>query len=360
MSQRIFDRNNYKKRTLDTFEILGAYFIDIYYNHLYIEAKRFRASGSVNSITEGYKVALTAFLNGVENPKHYKKTLVGIHSYFIASGMTSITFSECIERITEEFIPADYYSSVSKTQKTSILKLVITQSNRVLIEKIVRRFLDLIIDNHDEPANIRILQDEYIDILILEREGVYHRFISTQAKTPNTSTASIKMIESMQIEIKKLCNEKYELKQTVTNLKKIILKKEFELRKSIETAEELSTQLADITAPVAQIQPVVQTQSIMPIQPVSRINETVEKIELSDFMQDPAFNRELDNIRSVDVDNIGDISKQLMEIKGSIDSSHSNEFDNSGIDGIDGIDNQTNNTSTKNEKSSYVFDLSDF
>ena len=36
MNERIFDRNNYKKKTLDTFEILAAYFVDIYYNHVYI------------------------------------------------------------------------------------------------------------------------------------------------------------------------------------------------------------------------------------------------------------------------------------------------------------------------------------
>lgn len=239
-SVRIFDRNNYQKKTLDTFEILAAYFVDIYYNHLYIEAKKLRTNNSVKSITEGYKHTLNAFLLGVENPKLYKKTLVGIHSFFISSGFTSMSFTECIERITGEFIPSDYYASVSKQQKVSILKLVICQSNKSVVEKIVRKFLSLIIDNHDDADNIRILQDEYIDLLMVEREGIYHKFISTQAKNSKTANINIVMVESMQNEIKTLCKEKFELKKITTSLKKIILSKEYELREKRTIIETLT------------------------------------------------------------------------------------------------------------------------
>lgn len=235
---RILDRSKYSKRTLDTFEILAAYFIDIYYNHLYIEAKKLRTNGTVHSVTEGYKHTLNAFLHGVENPKLYKKTLIGIHGFFLDAGISSISFAECIERITEEFIPKDYYDSVTKQQKISILKLVICQSNRVFIEKLVRKHLFMIIDYHNDADNIRLLQDEYIDVLIMERQGVYHRFISTQTKT-NKSASHIDtaLFENMQNEIKILCKDKYELKMLIVNLKKIIIKKEGELQESKEKSE---------------------------------------------------------------------------------------------------------------------------
>lgn len=224
---RIFDRNNYQKKTMDCFEVMGAYFVDIYYNHLFIEGKKLRTNKSASSITEGYKHALNAFLQGVENPKTYKKILVGIHSFFISSGFTSISFSDCIERVTEEFIPKDYFASVSKQQKISILKLVICQSNKTFVEKLVKNYLKLVIDTHSDADNIRILQDVFIDILMLERENIYHRFISTQKNdksAPNTS-----LIEAMQAEIKKLCKEKFELKKLTTSLKQIIINKENDL-----------------------------------------------------------------------------------------------------------------------------------
>lgn len=248
----IFDRNNYSKKTLDTFEILAAYFIDIYYNHLYIEAKKLRTNKSVNSITEGYKHALNAYMQGIENPKLYKKTLSGIHSYFETAGFGTITFSECIERITVEFIPRDYYSAVTKTQKTSLLKHVLCQSNKVFIEKMVKKFLALIIDNRKDLDNARILQDEFIDVLILERESVYHLFIGAQTKSAKKDASPV-IIDSLRKEIKKLYTEKFELKKQNTLIKKLVLKKEdeinsfrnaySELKNNFDTVQEESNEL---------------------------------------------------------------------------------------------------------------------
>lgn len=220
-----------QKKTLDTFEIITAYFVDIFYNHLFLEAKKLRTNKSVDSITEGYKHALNAFLQGIENPKLYKKTLVGIHSFFISSGFNSITFAECIERITMEFIPKNYYSTVSNQQKISILKLVICQSNKAFVENLVKKFLSMIIDNHNEPDNIRVLQDKFIDILMLERENLFNRFVSTQKNVKSSPHNAL--TEAMQNEIKKLCKEKFELKKLTTDMKKIILKKETELQNSL-------------------------------------------------------------------------------------------------------------------------------
>lgn len=278
--ERIFDRNNYQKKTMDCFEVLAAYFVDIFYNHLFIEGKKLRTNKSVSSITEGYKHALNAFLQGIENPKSYKKILVGIHEFFISSGFTSMSFSDCIERVTEEFIPKDYYESVSKQRKISILKLVICQSNKTFIEKLVKNYLSLVIDTHNDVDNIRILQDAFIDILMLERENIYHRFITTTKSNPQAG-----LVEAMQTEIKNLCKEKFELKKITTTLKKIIINKENDLcdiRSQLEHYAEKSkrlqialdakpTQLAPIPmqrqyaqAPQYYTQPVLTVQNINP------------------------------------------------------------------------------------------------
>lgn len=227
MSKRLFDRSSYSKRTLDTFEILAAYFVDIYYNHLYIEAKKAKADKKTTNITEGYKHSLNAYIRGVENPKLYKKTLTGIHDYFVASGFSSMNFVECIERITKEFIPEDFYSSVSRHQKINLLKTIICQSNKVFLEKIVRKFIALLIDNHEDVDNIRVLQDEFIHILMIERDSIYNKFIVTSG---SKSAPNIKIVESMQEEIKTLITEKLNLKTMITNLKKIIIKKDRELQ----------------------------------------------------------------------------------------------------------------------------------
>lgn len=244
MSKRIFDKTSYSQKTLDTFEILAAYFVDIYYNHLYIEAKTLRTNKVEESITDGYKHALNAFIQGIENPKLYKKTLTGIHNYFTASGFQIMNFYECIDRLTKEFIPQDYYETVSKQQKIAILKLIICQSNKVFLEKVVRKFIKIIIDNHKDADNIRVLQDEMIDIFILERESMYHKFVE---KNSNKSNINTKIIESMQHEIKTLLTEKFELKKLVTNLKKIILKNNQEIREEKKYIEALLNNNSELT-----------------------------------------------------------------------------------------------------------------
>lgn len=248
----ILNKNNYEKKTLDTYEVISAYFVDIYYNHLYIEAKKLKTNNSTTSITEGYKHALNAFLQGIENPKLYKKSLVGMHSFFISSGFSSITFSECIEKITQEFIPKDYYLTLSKQKKISVLKFIIGKSNKIFIEKIVRKFLIMIIDQHKEIDNIRVLQDEFMNILIYEREEMYHRFITTETKTTKGADFNIIKMEAMQNDIKNLCIDKYKLNTMITNLKKIIVNKENTLIEFKKQIENLNNVIAELNKPVPE------------------------------------------------------------------------------------------------------------
>jgi hypothetical protein len=246
-SKKILDKSKYTKKTIDTFEIISAYFIDIYYNHLFIEAKKLKTAGTVNSITEGYKHTLNAFLQGIENPKLYKKSLVGLHNFFINYGFSSMSFAQCIDRITQEFIPGDYYESVTKEKRISILRIVISNSNKSIIEKIVRKYLERIIDYHNEVDNIRVLQDEFIDILLFEREAMYHRFISTRTKVnKNSPHINVAMIEKMQNEIKTAYQEKYELKKLILSLKKIIIAKEEKLNEQYSLMEQLNNLIEEL------------------------------------------------------------------------------------------------------------------
>jgi hypothetical protein len=259
---RILDRSQYTKKTLDTFEIISSYFVDIYINHLYLEAKKFKTDKRVKSITEGYKHTLNAFIQGIDNPKLYKKTLLGIHNLFVASGF-NITFSECIQRINQEFIPVDYYESISKTQQVAILKLVINQSNKEFIEKIVRKFLVMIIDNHDDVDNIRILQDEFIDILMLERENLYNKFIITKTKSKSGGEGvSPVLVEKMKNEIKSLCKEKYDLKKSNLEMKKSILRKDAELNIGKKTIESLTLELEKLRSSVNEKQFEIQMEPV--------------------------------------------------------------------------------------------------
>lgn len=243
MDTRLFDRKKYAPKTIETFEIMSAYYVDIFYNYLYTEAKTLKANGNVASVTEGYKHALNAFIKSLDNPKLYKKSITGMHTYFINIGFSSISFSTCIDRITKEFIPDDYFQALSTTKKMGILRSVLDHSIKMFIRKVVDDHMSKIIDYHSEKDNARILQDDLIDCFILERENMFQRFITDKTKTTQHDTVNRLVAEKMQVEIKKLIGEKYELNKQIIIFKKYFLKKKIDEKKNHKIIEDLKSQL---------------------------------------------------------------------------------------------------------------------
>jgi len=248
MENRILDRRNYSTKTMENFEIMSAYYVDIFYNHLYTEAKKLKVNGSVASVTEGYKHTLNAFLKGLTNPKLYKKSISGLHHYFIMIGFASISYSKCIDRLTSDFVPTDYFNSLTFTQKIGVLRLILNQSMKSFIRKIVDEHMSKIIDYHKDKDNVRLLQDEFIDCLILEREGFYQRFIAAQTKTNKNETVNRLLAEKMQVEIKRLVKEKYDQKRQINILKRAYITKKENENKLNEIIIELKNKIQTLEA----------------------------------------------------------------------------------------------------------------
>lgn len=247
---RILDRSQYDPRMITNIEIMTAYFVDIFYNHLYFEGKKLKANNNVSSVTDGYKHALNAFIKSLSNPKLYKKAVIGIHQYFMNyTSFTTISFAKCVDRIASNFVPVDYYNSLDNTQKMSILRLVINQAIKNFTKKVVNDHLAKIIDSHQEADNVRLLQDELVDIFLLEREAIYQRFVSSQTQTNMDENVNRLVSEKMQKEIKNLILEKIQLKKENAVLKKIIVKNNAELdqiRENTGTLESTINELREV------------------------------------------------------------------------------------------------------------------
>jgi hypothetical protein len=255
MSDRMFDRKNYPAKTLENFEIISSYYVDIFYNHLYAEAKKYKAHGTVASITEGFKHTLNAFLRSLDNPKLYKKSIIGLHHYYISIGFGSISFSKCIDNLTQEFVPTDYYESLTSTQKMGVLRMVINQTIKDFIRKIVDEHMTKIIDFHTETENVRILQDEFIHILIIAREGMYQRFVAVQTRTNKDETVNRLLGEKMQGEIKKLIKEKYEYQRQIILYRKALKKRKEMEENQIATISSLNNTILELKRKISQVHP---------------------------------------------------------------------------------------------------------
>ncbi len=246
---RMFNRENYSNETLGTFAYLSVYFIDLFYNEVYDRAVRLHRECKINNITDGYKWALEVFLKKInENDMEtYSEIVNSIYHTFIDHGHASLTYENCINRIVREFVPIDYFKICSFNDKTKILASVITTSVRTMINKIISKYLADVIDNHNNEENVSVWQEDFIEILIIQREKLYQDILDVETRTSETG-----IVETMKKEIKLLFSEKnklklenIELKKEIIQLKNIILSKHKELN-------ELKIKLADIqdTTPI--------------------------------------------------------------------------------------------------------------
>lgn len=328
-SSRILDRTAYDRRTIITYEMIAAFYTDMFYNHLYFEAKRIKNDGNVSSITEGYKHTLNAFLQGMSDPKLYKKSLLGMHTYFIDNGFRTLTFSQCIDRIIIEFIPDDFIDSITSAKKSSILHLVLSNVTTNFIYKIISSYLGMIIDNHKEADNARVLQEEFIDLLLIERNNMFKKFIGGSSKR---KTIDISIIEDMQKEIKAHLSEKYNLKKNITDLKKVILFKESKYNQALEKIQELTDKINDLQNELEESK-VLTAINLQDVNADSHNQDNIinshDQNIITAHNQDISLNAHSDEFNETKIteeSNIndmlnGEISSELIEINGNTNDS---------------------------------------
>lgn len=183
---------NYSKRTISVFEIVGAYFVDMFYNHLYLTARsNHRAvDTSVGSLTDVYKSTVNAYVKGLKSEKKYYESAVkGMTEFYKAhTKHTAITMTEFINEVIRQFMPPDHFDILAGHEKdffmnNIVLRIVDDFADEVFaIEK-----MRLVIDSHADESNTRVWMDCIVSIQICIRESMYSKFI----KTTNQSTGMV-------------------------------------------------------------------------------------------------------------------------------------------------------------------------
>ena len=214
--------NNYSKTTLSKFDIIGSYFVGVYYNELYKKAENLFLEEKYSTLTESYKSILYNYIKFTKTQQFFTKTIIGIHKYFIESTRFSqMTYKECIDFITSEFIPNDLFKNVKEHKKYNILYTVLLNCLEVFTEEILLNHIIKIIDNHSEENNCLLLQNIFLKIILLEKDKRYAKFINPEQKNHTIpielfNNIQKKLIKSSQIN-KQLLHENNELNKTIEN-----------------------------------------------------------------------------------------------------------------------------------------------
>ncbi len=212
----------YTQSTLSKFDIIGSYFVNLYYNEFYTKANTLRINGTYENVTEAYKNILSSYLDYIKKPEYFKQIVKGIHAYCISTTKyTTMTHKECIDFMISEFIPQKLWSSIRENQKNKLFHESLNNSITTFTADIISNHLVMIIDNHSHPENITILQDLFLKIILLEKDKVYSKFLNPD----NNNTISVELFKTKLME---LVNEKKEI-----NIENIQLKKNVDVLKQL-------------------------------------------------------------------------------------------------------------------------------
>ncbi|MCE7958855.1 MAG: hypothetical protein DYH06_13120, partial [Acidobacteria bacterium ACB2] len=196
---------------ISVFEIVGSYFVDTLYNHVYSSARANLSGGS--SITDEYTRRVHAYVLGVKNDEQcYGDVVQGVHRFFTGTTRyTALNFADFVDRIVGVCVPDDYFRQFTPQDKDELLSsilcdLVSNLSAFATKPDMLRR----IIDEHDRApeVTIRMLQDAAVNALIAKRSALHNKFLRKAGQARDQ--VSMDVVDDMKKALRRLVKEKAE------------------------------------------------------------------------------------------------------------------------------------------------------
>ncbi len=235
MSQQSFKNDD---SVLTMLDICGSCITDIVYNGLFDKAIAIHEKNGIG-IAEAYRQVLAFYVKESNTPKFYSEFLNMLYHYVrISTVFDTMSYPDCISTYAGFFVPRMYAASMTSEQKLNILTMVLGHTINEFITKINTEYISCIIDNHQDPINIEILQDAVLKIIITQRNKSYDKFIQSQA--------DLKPVEAQKPSQPK-CN-----KQVITN-SKAMMRISTAFKKSIAKKTELEKKNKDLAAKNKQL-----------------------------------------------------------------------------------------------------------
>ena len=273
-----FNKKNYPREMVNNLEIMGTYFVSMIYNDLYLKADEMKTNGESKSITDAYKHNLLIFMKSVESDKYYSKILAQLHQYFaVILGYTGTTFTARISELASIFLPKEYFSDITDDEKTRALKKVICNTLRSLIYEILQTDWIRIIDHHGEETNIELLKEKIFNMFILERSGMFSRFLKRQIVPKQNASAMFHMINKLRSALKLKQKESSAKGQKMLQLIKMIKNRNAQLQHLSSENAQLKSDLGEFanSASALQISQFVQPTPA----PAPQISETPQFVQ---------------------------------------------------------------------------------
>ena len=213
---------NQDPKVLFLYEVIGSYFTDIIFNHIYLNAS-LKISEHSTSLMDEYVKRLHLYIIGIKNDmKCYESTIKELHKYYSMTINNIIDFNSFINLIINSCIPPNFISQLSITYKNEIVCNIVCHLITNLIIYVTKpEILSKITINHkqNEPEIIRALQDFSIQTLITKKISIINKFLKESGEISEVSDSHLDIINELKLVIKRLMTEKNELVDLNNSLK---------------------------------------------------------------------------------------------------------------------------------------------
>jgi hypothetical protein len=231
-------------RIVSVFEVVGSYFVDTLFNHVYQSAQTNLTGGS--SLTDEYTRRLQAYVIGVKNDERcYEDIVRGVHQWFMSNTrFSTINFAGFVDRIVGVCIPEDYFRQCRSQDKDELLSSILCDLVANLAafaskDEMLRR----IIDNHntESTVTVQMLKDAAINALLAKRTSLTNKFLKKLGQARDHVPAD--MLDSMKSALRKVVKEKAKLKAKLEEAEEAIA----ELRKDLQESKAREEKLRKLT-----------------------------------------------------------------------------------------------------------------
>lgn len=181
-------QNQFDQRTVLTLlDVFGSCVTDVFYNHIYDRAVAIHEKTS-SSVTNCYRNAVVEYVGESNTARFYTVLINSLHHYVKMSTIyNGITYSDCVSLYASLFVPQMYIKSMTAEQKINILSMIIKNTVDSFAKEILDTHIGGIIDDHNDPINVEVLQDAILKILLRERDLSFKKFIQSQQDDVDSS-----------------------------------------------------------------------------------------------------------------------------------------------------------------------------
>ena len=135
------------------FNVVGSYFVDILFNHVYLSAKS--TGDDLQTIKENYRKLMINYTGTVKSDEaSLRDTSARLHVYFKNTTVYStISYAELVNIVVKPFVPEDYFERLSYKNRDIIFNRVIQEllsqlSSAILKPEMMSRIVDHRMSQH--------------------------------------------------------------------------------------------------------------------------------------------------------------------------------------------------------------------